>query len=145
MALYFAYGSNLTCARLRDRVSAVAVVGRAQILDHQLTFDKRGRDGSGKANLTSSTRASTWGALYRIEGSSLSLLDAVESGYSRIHVQVTLASGKTLNAETYRAITPASGLLPYTWYKKLITDGAREHDLPAQYLAFLDSIPSIPA
>ena len=143
--LYFAYGSNLSTSRMRGRVCSAEVIGRAQLLNHQLTFDKRGRDGSGKANVTSMERASTWGVLYRIEASSFSRLDGFESGYRRIRVEVALTSGETRNADTYRAIAAASGLLPYSWYKKLITDGARAHDLPEEYVAFLDSIPAIPA
>ena len=48
---YFAYGSNLVMARLRARVPVFGLIGPARLPAMRLTFDKRGSDGSGKANL----------------------------------------------------------------------------------------------
>ena len=138
--LYFAYGSNLAVSRLRKRVPSAHPVGRAQLSGHQLTFDKRGQDGSGKANIAPRDRFSTWGALYQFEASSWALLDTFEPGYERLRVEVTSARGEVESAGTYRAIESVSGLLPRGWYKQLIADGAREHALPEEYLAFLDAI-----
>jgi gamma-glutamylcyclotransferase len=48
---YFAYGSNLDLARMRARAPAVGLIGPALLQGMRLAFDKRGGDGSGKANL----------------------------------------------------------------------------------------------
>jgi hypothetical protein len=64
---YFAYGSNLDLARIRSRVPAVGLIGPALLQHMRLTFDKRGRDGSGKANLAEDTASHVWGVLYALE------------------------------------------------------------------------------
>ena len=49
--LYFAYGSNMSSARLAARLGPTRCLGRA-VLDHfALAWNKPGLDGSGKANL----------------------------------------------------------------------------------------------
>ena len=48
--LYFAYGSNLSSARMAARVPSARVVARAQLPGHALRFHKVGRDGSAKCD-----------------------------------------------------------------------------------------------
>jgi hypothetical protein len=33
-------------------------------------------------------------------------------------------------------------LRPYSWYKRFVVDGAREHALPAGYIAQIDAVPA---
>ena len=54
MPCYFAYGSNLSLARLRERIGIALPLGVAELPDYRLVCDKRGADGSAKANLTHS-------------------------------------------------------------------------------------------
>ena len=49
-ALYFAYGSNLFSARMRERVPSAQARGPARLAGHRLTVDKPGRDGTAKAS-----------------------------------------------------------------------------------------------
>jgi gamma-glutamylcyclotransferase len=35
-----------------------------------------------------------------------------------------------------------SELLPYTWYKRFVIEGARQHDLPAEYIARIEAMPA---
>ena len=63
-SLYFAYGSNLPSARMRRRVPSAAAQGPAELQGRRLTTDKRGRDGSGKANLREDPAATVWGVLW---------------------------------------------------------------------------------
>lgn len=35
-------------------------------------------------------------------------------------------------------------LRPYTWYKRFLVEGAREHSLPAEYIAELERIEAVP-
>jgi len=140
MVLYFAYGSNLATPRMRDRVPRARVVGRAQLENHRLVFDKRGRDGSGKANITPDPVATEWGALYALESVHWNLLDPFELGYDRVTLRVVLESGAFRSAETYRAIAPESGLIPLAEYKRFITEGALEHGLPESYRATIEAV-----
>jgi len=140
---YFAYGSNLTTSRMRDRVPTARAITRAYLVGHRLTFDKRGRDGSGKANITPDPLSAVWGALYALEPAAWNVLDAFEPGYDRVRVHVVLDSGAPRRAETYRAIAPRRGLVPLAGYKRFICDGALEHGLPAAYRAMLEAVNSL--
>lgn len=48
--LYFAYGSNMSSARLRARVPSCRPIGIAFLPGHELRFHKRSKDGSGKCD-----------------------------------------------------------------------------------------------
>ncbi len=65
--LYFAYGSNMTSARLRARIPSARSVGAARIDGRRLVCNKRGRDGSGKANLCASPGGEAWGVVYEVD------------------------------------------------------------------------------
>ncbi len=139
MELYFAYGSNLALSRMQGRVPTARAVDRARLEAHRLTFDKRGQDGSGKANIAPDPQATVWGALYTLDPADWNLLDAFEPGYYRMSVDVVLDSGETRSAQTYRAIAPEAGLLPSEEYKRFITEGALEHRLPVAYRAIIEA------
>ena len=85
-ARYFAYGSNLTSARLVERVPSARAVGPALLRDFRLTLDKRGADGSGKANLAPAPGGSVWGVVYTFDPAEWVRLDACEPRYVRIEV-----------------------------------------------------------
>jgi len=140
-ALYFAYGSNMSSERLRSRSTSVKVIGRAFLNDWKIVFNKRSRDGSGKANLVESPGNVTWGVLYEICNSDLDTLDRVEGGYQRITVKVQQPCGKMVEAVTYRSENLTNDPLPYKWYKELLLSGAREHNLPQDYIAYLEGFP----
>jgi hypothetical protein len=68
-------------------------------------------------------------------------------GYDRINdFQVHVDdSPKPLSVVTYVA-DPAfidPNLKPYDWYWKLIVAGARQHELPPQYMEAIEAMPSI--
>lgn len=140
-ALYFAYGSNLTRTRMRDRVPSAHPRGVACLADHRLTLDKRGRDGSGKANLQPTPGAWVFGALYRLSAIHWGALDACEPGYRRVPVEVHVPGG-TLEAWTYtsRDLTPHA--IAYEWYKRLMVEGALEHGLPSAWQHRLRALPA---
>jgi hypothetical protein len=143
-ALYFSYGSNLALARMQERVPSAVALSRARLPGHRLTTDKRGRDGSGKANLRPDPAAAVWGVVYRFLAAHWPALDACEPGYRRVAVEVLLESGEGLGVQTYVSSLRAPDPVPLAWYKRLIVDGAREHRLPAAYLAMLEALPVRP-
>ena len=139
-ALYFAYGSNLKLARMRERVPSTRVVAPAWLEEFRLALDKRGGDGSGKANLVRKAGSRVWGVVYAFESGAWEALDAHERGYERIAVAVA-AEGRRLEAQTYVALLPTGDPVAFDWYKRLILEGAREHGLPAEWLAVLEALP----
>jgi gamma-glutamylcyclotransferase (GGCT)/AIG2-like uncharacterized protein YtfP len=142
--LYFAYGSNLKESRMRERVSSARMEAVAFLEHHRLACNKRGRDGSAKANLVRAPGDRVWGVLYRLEKAHLAVLDRFESGYERVEVEVSTAAGGSHRASTYRSDRITADPTPLDWYRGMILEGAREHGLPAEYLAFLEALPTRP-
>ena len=151
MPLYFAYGSNLSTARLRqaDRAPSARRIGTGSLSGHVLAWHKRGADGSGKCTICATGNRSdgVWGVLWEIEADEVARLDAVEGpGYERVEVEVTTANQK-MRAFTYLAreshLDPA--LRPADWYRSLVVAGAREHGLPASWIRLLEGEETRPA
>jgi gamma-glutamylcyclotransferase len=139
--LYFAYGSNLCAARLRERVSSARERGAARARGFALRLDKLGVDGTAKANLHAATHGEVWGALYALDREDWPRLDDCERGYARIEIEVVLLDGERATAQTYHSdhLTDAAAA---AWYKQLIVDGAHAHGLPAEWCAWLDALPA---
>jgi hypothetical protein len=145
---YLAYGSNLHPLRLGARIDAPRVIGVVELPGYCLAFHKRGMDGSGKCLFYDEVDRTqrVYGVLYAIEGRLAADLDALEGpGYRRQHLSVAVA-GRTYAPYLYAAAPEHRdpGLVPYHWYKGLVLAGARYHGLPADYLAAIDAIPSLP-
>ena len=71
--LYFSYGSNMSSERLGDRIAIARAIGPARIDAYRLRCNKRGADGSGKANLVIDASSHAWGVLFEIAASSLAI------------------------------------------------------------------------
>jgi hypothetical protein len=138
--LYFAYGSNLAPERMRERVGAVRALGAARLTGWSLRLDKRGADGSGKANLHEDPQGSVWGALYAFDADAWPRLDACEPGYERVAVRVE-CGGAWHAAHSYRSHLIAPDAVPLAGYKRLILAGARAHGLPEAWLRTLEALP----
>jgi len=114
-----------------------------------LKFHKRSTDGSGKCNayFTDDQDDQIIGVIFEIDEADKSHLDDAEglgSGYDERVVDVFTANG-TINANMYVA-DPTSidnSLAPYTWYKDFVVGGARQHDLPEEYINRLETIEAL--
>lgn len=146
--LNFAYGSNMLCGRLQapERCPSARAVGVAELPGYELRWHKKSRDGSGKCDITRSDQpgASVFGVLFEIARSEKIALDKAEglgSGYGEMQVQVLLgADRRTVNAYAATEIDPT--VKPYTWYRAFVVAGAKEHGLPAEYIARLEATPA---
>jgi hypothetical protein len=134
MTLYFAYGSNMDLDQLTRRVGAVKVRGVGSVTGVQLCFNKRSKDGSGKANLMAAPSGAVEGVLCVMEADQLARLDDSETGYHRGSVSVTTEDG-VLEAVTYFANSDRiwDGLRPTQDYLALIVGGAERFGLTAAY------------
>jgi gamma-glutamylcyclotransferase (GGCT)/AIG2-like uncharacterized protein YtfP len=139
-AIYFAYGSNLSPQRMLERVAGARGLGAARLAGRRLCFDKRGRDGTGKANLRDDPASSVWGALYSFEPEAWPQLDRCEPGYERIAVEVEW-NGERRAAQTYVSTLFTPDPVPLARYKRLVIEGARFHALPDDWIRWLEAQP----
>lgn len=142
----FAYGSNMKTVRMRseDRAPSARSAGRARLLDVRLICNKKSADGSAKANIVDSPSDVVWGVLWEVDASDLTKLDVAEGGYQRELRKVLTDGGKTVAAEVFVSETLISDAVAYDWYKALLIEGAREHELPEEYVRYLESLPAKP-
>ena len=138
---YFAFGSNLPLARLRERAPSTRVLGAARLEGFCLRLDKRSVDGSGKVNLARDASTFVWGVVFQLASTEMAALDGFEPGYARISVSVSLRSGGLREAQTFLSEQREQGLRAAPWYKALILAGAREHALPGDWIELLERLP----
>lgn len=140
----FAYGSNMCSGRFR--AYGVSPEGKgvpAVLAGHRLLFNKKSDDESGKANVERTPKGDVWGVLYTISDADLARLARKEVGYVKRKEPVT-AGDAVLDAWVFVAANPsADPLQPYSWYRRFLIEGAREHGLPAPYTDALDTIEAI--
>ncbi|MFO7562594.1 MAG: gamma-glutamylcyclotransferase family protein [Enhygromyxa sp.] len=134
---YFAYGSNMSRARLEARLGRVVDLGRARCPDRRHEFSKLGRDGSGKGNIELARDELVWGVVYEIEPVQLERLIEFEFGYRvvEVEVEVELATPEPEPAVTFEALACCPGLAPTREYLEHYVAGIREHRIPDAYLA----------
>ncbi|MDX1735255.1 MAG: gamma-glutamylcyclotransferase family protein [Halioglobus sp.] len=136
---YFAYGSNMSIARLRARVPGASRVAMAVLAGHDLRFHKRGRDGSGKCDAFHTAKACdrVVGSVFEIdplETPALHRAEGLGSGYEQKQVCVLGPAGEQWSAFTYYATAIDATLCPYSWYLHHVLVGATESGCPADYV-----------
>lgn len=145
---YLAYGSNLHPLRILERVPSATFLGVVPMPGRSVRFHKKSKDDSGKCDLIESNAAAlAYGALYEFDLTDKPELDAAEGlghGYRQATVSFQL-NNVTYNPFVYVAsishVNPS--LNPYHWYKQLVLRGASYHRFPEEYIAELESVPSI--
>jgi gamma-glutamylcyclotransferase len=142
----FAYGSNMCSGRFRHyRVNPQGEGLSAVLSDYRLRFNKLSKDGSAKANVEPYATGQVRGVIYAIPDGDLQVLDAGEVGYRRTKMQMQTHEGDITEAWIYIASEPSDDpdLRPYTWYRRFLVEGAREHSLPPEYIAQLERIEAV--
>lgn len=146
--VYFAYGSNMSSQRLRQRTPSAQALGTAYLGAYRLMWHKAGQDGSGKCDIVSTGDASdgVWGVLYAIAAHDKPRLDRAEGlgqGYDLKPVEV-LAGAAPVRAWAYCATAIDALLRPFDWYLAYVRAGAAEHGLPPAYRQMIESVASVP-
>jgi hypothetical protein len=136
---YFAYGSNMSVARLQARVPSAVALGCYALRQHDLRFHKSGLDGSAKCDafFTGNDTDTLFGVLYEIEPAEKPALDRIEGlgrGYDEKIVTVYGGNGSVETATTYFANIIDKAMSPYDWYLKHVLVGALETELPWEYV-----------
>lgn len=144
----FAYGSNMCETRLRQRVPSARAIGIGYLRGHILTWDKPSQDGSCKCNVrcTDIEADTVWGVLFEIDRFEKRALDQAEGlghGYSEKEVSI-ISGGAARSAQIYFAADKVNTEhKPYDWYKAFVVTGAREHNLPEEYISCLECVASL--
>ena len=146
MPNYFAYGSNMSSAQMAERCPGASSLGAARLDGFALSFDRwSDRRGGYVADVLPSPGGSVWGVLWRVTSEHLVMLDRHEGvaagAYRREFVRVQSASGH-IDAVAYRVCEPALPGSPPAAYLALILEGAKEHGLPAAYVAGIQAVAS---
>lgn len=132
--LYFAYGSNMSSPRLRERVGAVEIRGHAILPGHEHQFSKPGLDGTGKGHIAPHPRRRVHGVLYALDPAQLDTLTEYEGGYRRTTLTVlSPLDERALEAITFLALRPGDAPPPSPAYLEHYRRGFLEHALPLDY------------
>jgi gamma-glutamylcyclotransferase len=133
--LYFAYGSNMKTNRLKERVGKVACLGKRVLSDFELCFNKKGNDGSGKANIMKKQNSFVEGVLFKLTAKQMKKLDTFE-GVAIKHMKrekVTVQNQRGQSQEVLAYVACKNyrrlKLKPTEEYLGFILDGAKEHKL----------------
>ncbi len=143
MNLYFAYGSNMDEAQMRERCPGGRLRGNARLRGYRLAFTIYAphRD-CGAADIVADEGGEIYGLLYELEAEDITRLDALEGtphSYRRIVVNVE-ADGKTLQAFAYEVVHKMATIYPSAAYLAILKTAAQAHSFPAHYLKTLDAI-----
>jgi len=147
--LYFGYGSNMPKAVIEERVGPCERVGVAYITGYTLRFHKRSTiDHTGKCDAyrTGEPTDIVWGSVDLLSDDQIAAMDEVEGpGYRRVTVKATMGE-RIVEADIYLARPEAVDpeLSPIDSYKECVLSGARELDLPAEYVDAIEAVPSMP-
>ena len=139
----------MSSRRLQHRISKVKVVGVGWLEKHKLEFHKKSHDGSAKcdAYYVGDSRYSVYGVVFKVTASQLLLLDEYEGlgkGYEQKTIQIITQNSGIITAVTYYATDIDSSIKPYQWYKEHVLQGAKEHNLPKDYIDKIRGIGVIP-
>lgn len=138
--LYIAYGSNLHPRRLEARIGSVDPIATVELPGWVLRFEKRGGDGSSKANLHACPGSGfvAQAAVFALSPDQVSRLDMFEGcgrGYETLTFTIDLQN-EQCQAFTY--IAPSQwitrNLRPFDWYVDLIVSGALHHGFDESYV-----------
>ena len=146
---YFAYGSNMSERRLLQRLPGANRIGPVRCPFHQVVFHKKGfKDNSGKCGLVLHQHdpVEAYGVLFEIDARQIQILDRIEGvgrGYRRVTVDLYLPDNNKVQGHSYLATHFDESLKPYQWYMHHVITGARESQLPPDYLQQLLALESV--
>lgn len=137
MPLYFAYGSNMDRAAMRQRCPTSKPLGPARLARHRLVIAAQGY-----ASVVHDPRRSVWGLLWDLALADVSSLDRYEDVASGLYtkaMQPVITAAGPRRALIYLATDPRPGRAR-TGYLDGIVAAARDIGLPADYLRDLEAL-----
>jgi len=135
--LYFAYGSNMNHAQMKERCPGGRFLKRVVLEGHRFIYDGYSVTRQGAtANFVKSEVENVRGALFEITEKDRLALDAHEGypkDYDRTIFEVKDVEGNAYAAMAYFRPVRALGR-PHPDYEKVILDGAKDCKLPEDYI-----------
>lgn len=139
--LYFAYGSNMKHAWLRERCPDSRFIGPVLLTGYRLAFryPSTSWPGGGAADILQDKKSEVHGGLFRVSAKDLLALDQYEDldsgGYQRVELQVFSKKGKGYRAISYEVCQKLeTDLPPRPGYAALVIEGAFDCQLPKHYI-----------
>jgi len=134
--------------RLKSRTPSAHRLGVFELPGHKLKFHKIGKDGSAKCNafFTGIEADIVEGVVFEIEPCEVVTLDNAEGlgkGYDKLNVRVTSKQGVKLEVFLYFATNMDDSLLPFSWYKRHVIEGAKSAGLSDSYISEIMDITTI--
>lgn len=136
---YFAYGSNMNHAQMKQRCPGSVFIKRAFLSGHKFVYDGYSSTRNGAvANIieTVDEENIVWGGLFEINEDNLSALDCYEGypkSYDRKNIEVKDDDGKRYDAIVYFRTGKAEGK-PSQEYRNIVIQGAKDCMLPIEYI-----------
>ncbi|CAD6190198.1 unnamed protein product [Caenorhabditis auriculariae] len=139
---YFAYGSNLLTDRMRYRQKGAEYDRNGLLNGYELAFiDFSTRWQGALATIIDKNDGEVWGCIWRIPLEYAESLDKQETGYNRLNVTIKTSDGD-VECRTYQYSDPMPVFNPPSpHYKLVIVEGAKEHELPEEYIKRLEKVP----
>ncbi|MFH1112077.1 MAG: gamma-glutamylcyclotransferase family protein [Patescibacteria group bacterium] len=136
---YFAYGSNLDTDQLKTRFEKLknknfSTIGVAILTNYDLKFNKKSKNGSGKANIIPTQKSEIEGVVFELTDEQFKVLDEYKKGYHRNKVSVNL-NNQFIEVTTYIADVTSlyDNLFPTNSYLDKIIKGAKNFNLSDPY------------
>lgn len=145
---YFAYGSNLSEARLHENCPSARLEAVASLSGYRLAFTRRSaRWGGGVADVRPDPGGEVRGVVWRVDDADGAALDRQEGvhasppRYRRIEVAVTTPRGEILDCLAYQVVEPeAEHVAPSAAYLETMLQGARAAGLPESHIERIEAI-----
>ena len=119
-------------------------LSKARLNNYKLDFTRFSKERQcGVGDVVEAKGFVVWGVLYDVPQNEVPKIDKKEDApraYKRKSVQVVLANGMIREAMTYMVREKVGTVPPRKEYLDLYLKGAREHELPEEYIEFLKRI-----
>jgi gamma-glutamylcyclotransferase (GGCT)/AIG2-like uncharacterized protein YtfP len=129
--LYFAYGTNISSQRMKERCKYFKKISLAKLFGYQFIFNQRG-----VATVVKKPGSTVWGVLYDIDKDALNALDGFEGypvRYDRKKVEVRDKKDNTFNAIMYIDYRSQEGVARPE-HKKIILKCHQDDGFPEKYI-----------
>ena len=151
MTYYFAYGSNMSLEQMKIRCPSCKMIAIGELRDYLLEFPRWSKSRKcGVSSIIYKKDSNVWGVIFELIGDDVTKLDRKEgyrntrpadkNSYNKIDVAVSSA-GNTIKCMTYIANPEDGEYRPSRSYMNDILTGARENELPEEYIHWLSRIP----
>ncbi|MDX1993256.1 MAG: gamma-glutamylcyclotransferase family protein [bacterium] len=142
---YFAYGSNMALWVMSEICAEHRLMGAARLTDYRLAFTRYSHGWKGGvSDIVYAPGEVVWGGLFMIGNTCHDALDMNTHygvGYTSTGIDVVLANSEPYHAITYTVIDKCvQEYTPSRFYMDTIMEGARELNLPRDYIKRLRAI-----